>query len=285
MFTRRYLSHVLGNAVFFTLRECAVLIRQNLYHRIFGHGFPFVALYDADPAPPAPPPAPAPAPAPPAPPPAPDPAAGVQALIARHNNDLMRVIDHLYGDNFSLREKNRTLKDQVKDLEGKVPGQGSVVLGSDDAKALEAYKALGDLETLKTALGERDKFKGELGVLQREGVLRDVAEAAGFKLPVLKTLAGDDLSFEIKEVEKDGKKARTAFVKNGDGEKDIAEYAKEKWADFLPSLQAQPPAPAGTPYPNQTSGGPPPKSDVLSDFKKSSQDRRQAAPNPLVSSK
>jgi hypothetical protein len=205
----------------------------------------------------------------------------------------MRVIDHLYGDNFNLREKNRTIKEQVKDLEGKVPGQGSVVLGGDDAKALEAYKALGDLETLKTALGERDKFKGELGVLQREGVLRDVAEAAGFKLPVLKTLAGDDLSFEIKEVEKDGKKTRTAFVKNGpstgsgqaEGEKDIAEYAKEKWADFLPSLQAQPPAPAGTPYPNQTSGGPPPKSDVLSDFKKSSQDRRQAAPNPLVSSK
>lgn len=251
------------------------MFRSNLHHRIFGHGFPFVALYD-DP-PPAPPPAPAvPPPTPPA-----DPAAGVQALIARHNNDLMRVIDHLYGDNFSLREKNRTLKEQVKDLEGKTPKDGTVILSKAEADLLESYKALGEPDTLKTALSERDQVKGELGTLRKESVLRDVAEAAGFKLPVLKTLAGD-LDFEIKEVEKDGKKVRTPFVKNGDSEKPLSDYAKEQWTDFLPALQAQPGQPAGTPYPTQSAGGPTPPPGVLADFKQKSQAARAAAPNPLM---
>lgn len=252
-----------------------MFIRQNLLTRLFWFLIPQLALYDTDPAPPALPPAPAP-PAPPS-----DPGAGVQALIARHNNDLMRVIDHLYGENYGYREKNRALKDQVKELEGKTPKDGAVILTKAEAELLESYKALGDVDTLKTALGERDQFKGELGALQKENVLRDVADAAGFKLPVLKTLAGD-LQFEIKEVEQDGKKVRTPFVKNGDGEKAIADYAKEHWADFLPALQSQPAQPAGgTPFPAQAAGSPAPAS-VLTDFKKRSQEARAGAPNPLA---
>jgi hypothetical protein len=222
----------------------------------------------------------------------------VQALIARHNNDLMRVIDHLYGDNFSLREKNRTLKEQVKDLGEKAPKDGAVVLTKAEADLLESYKALGDIETLKTAQSERDQFKGELGALRKDGILRDVAEVSSFKFPVLKTLSENkalngetELEFEIKEVEKDGQRKKVAFVKNGpstgsgqaSGEaKPLADYATEKWADFLPSLQAQPqPQTNGVPYPSQTTGGPPAPSNVLADFKKQSQEARAAQPNPL----
>lgn len=256
-----------------------MFIQKTFLTRLLWFLIPLLAIYDNDP--PALPPAP-PAPPPPAPPsPPPDPAAGVQALIARHNNDLMRVIDHLYSDNFSLREKNRTLKEQVKDLEGKTPKDGGVVMPKAEAETLESYKALGDVETLKTALGERDQLKGELGVLRKDGVLRDVAEAAGFKLPVLKTLAGD-LQFEIKEIDQDGKKVRAAFVKADDGEKAIADYAKDKWTDFLPALTAQPPQSGGTPFPTQSAGGPPPASSVLADFKKKSQEQRAAQPNPLA---
>lgn len=257
-----------------------MFIQKTFLTRLFWFLIPLLALYDNDPPtmPPAPPP-----PAPPNLPPTPpaDPAAGVQALIARHNNDLMRVIDHLYSDNYNLREKNRTLKEQVKDLEGKTPKDGGVILSKAEADLLESYKAVGDVETVKTALGERDQLKGELGVLRKDGVLRDVAEAAGFKLPVLKTLAGD-LQFEIKEIDQDGKKVRTAFVKNGDGEKPVADYAKEKWADFLPALTAQPPQSGGTPFPSQSAGGPPSASSVLADFKKKSQEQRAAQPNPLA---
>lgn len=250
-----------------------MFIRQNLLSRLFWFLIPLVALYNNDPPPlpPAPPPAPPPA----------DPNAGVQALIARHNNDLMRVIDALYSENYSYREKNRTLKEQVKDLEGKAPKDGAVVLTKAEADLLEAYKALGEPELLKTSLSERDQIKGELGALRKESVLRDVAETAGFKLPVLKTLAGN-LDFEIKEVERDGKKTRTAFVKNGEGEKALADYAKEAWPDFLPALSAQPAQSAGTPFPAQSAGGTPPAGGVLEDFKKKSQESRSSQPNPLV---
>lgn len=251
-----------------------MFIQKTLLARLFWFLIPLLALYEGEPGPPLPPP-PAPPPAPPA-----DPQAGVQALIARHNNDLMRVIDHLYGDNYSLREKNRGLKEQVKDLEGRAPKEGAVVLTKAEADLLEAYKAVGEIEALKTLQGERDQYKGELGALRKESVLRDVAETAGFKLPVLKTLAGD-LEFEIKEVERDGKKVRTPFVKSGDGEKAVADYAKEVWPDFLPALQSQP-AQTGTPYPTQSAGGPTPPPSVLADFKQRSQAARAAAPNPLV---
>jgi hypothetical protein len=200
----------------------------------------------------------------------------------------MRVIDHLYSDNFSTREKNRQLKEQVKDLEGKIPAQGTVIFSAADAKLLETYRALGDPETLKTALGERDQVKGELGALRKDGILRDVAEASGFKFGVLKTLSENkalngegELQFEIREVEEGGQKKKVALVKNGSAEaKPLGDYAKEKWVDFLPSLQTQPP-PAGTPYPNQSAGSPPPPSNVLADFKKRSQEARASAPNPL----
>lgn len=258
-----------------------MFIRHNLFTRLFWFLIPLVSLSldDLSTTPPPPPPAPT-----------PDANAGIQALIARHNNDLMRVIDHLYGDNFGLREKNRELKAKNQELEGKVPGQGAVVLSADEAKLLETYKALGELELLKTALNERDQVKGELGVLRRDGILRDVAEAGGFKFGVLRTLSGNtalnggDLEFEIREVEDGGQKKRVPYVKNGTGEaKPLADYAKTAWADFLPALSQQPQQSAGTPYPAQNAGSPPPQANVLTNFKKESQEARAAAPNPLKS--
>lgn len=227
---------------------------------------------------------------PPAPPPAPpallppDLDAGIKALIEKHNNDMRSVIDKLYSENYSYREKIRDLKDQVKEAQTQTPGRNQAVISKDDAELLEQYKALGDIETLKKQQGELTTATEELGALRKRDTLREVAEAAGFKLPVLERL-GADLEFEIKEVEKDGEKTKIAHVKNGDEITPLSDYAQANWADFLPSLKAEPQGQQQPPvtFPSQSPGkSTAPQSGVLEKFIKNAQEVRNAQPNPLV---
>lgn len=220
---------------------------------------------------------------PPTPTPDPAPNQALQNLISRHNNDLMAVVSTLFTDNYQYRQDKRELTNQVKSLEGQLPKEGQVVLSKDDAALFEAYKALGSTEDLGKLQGELTTTREQLGALQKEGTLRDVAEVAKFKLPVLKTL-GEKLDYEIREVEKDGKKEKAAFVKNDKGEfTPLADFAAANWADFLPALQQQAEPPKGTPFPNQNAGGgPAPKPNLVGDFIKGANEAREALPNPLV---
>lgn len=206
-------------------------------------------------------------------------AQGLQNLLTRHNNDAMAVVSVLYHDNYQLREDLRNTK-------GKVPAEGALVLTGDDAKAWTDYQQLGKPDDLRKTIGEKDKLQGELGTLQRDGVLRDVAEAAKYKFAVLKDLDGKaKLSYTIKEVEQDGAKTKAVFVQPEGGQEQALEaYATATWADYLPALRTTVWTVPGTRYPAQNAGGKPPggKADLVDDFLQRQEASRAAVKNPLI---
>jgi hypothetical protein len=118
---------------------------------------------------------------------------------------------------------------------------------------------------------ERTKLQGQLDTLAREDVLRKAADATGFVFDVLKDadalatkVGGKTLTYDVRETEQDGKRVRQAFVKDGDTEKPLNEFAQENWASLMPSLAVKQDTGAqrqGTYYPpqHQGSGGNQPK--------------------------
>jgi hypothetical protein len=218
----------------------------------------------------------------PAPAPAPTDAPNVQGLLDRHQGNAMGVIATLLSENHGYRERNRQLQAQL-------PAQGAVVLTPEQVATWTAYQALGAPDVLTTQLQGAQTSQAELAKLQRERMVASAAEAAGYKASVLSQLPGaDKLTFEVREVEQNGAKVKTVFVKDGDKETPLADHAKTQWADFLPALQqpaqgGQPGAP-GVPFPRQDAGGNPPANTVDA-YAQRYQAQRDAAPSPFAAPK
>jgi hypothetical protein len=111
----------------------------------------------------------------------------------------------------------------------------------EDFELLEAYKKLGDPEDLAEAVGERDSIK-------RTGAVQMAAQLLGYKPSVLDRLAaGMEISVRDEK----------AFIKDGDTEKELSDYADENWKEFLPSLKAEESSskPKGVSYVPQSATG------------------------------
>jgi hypothetical protein len=191
-------------------------------------------------------------------------AKAIEGLMSKHGQDAMTVMRSLQDENYKLREKNRTLKQQFDDAEKKAPAEGSVVLSKADAERWEKLKALGKPEEVEAAIKERDALKTEVAGAKRDQLLRDVSEVEGWNFSVVKKLAGD-LSFEILDTTNDKgetRKSAMVLVKNGDSteKKSAANYAETEWKDFLPSLkvgeQQQQTQPHGTKFVKQPGAKP-----------------------------
>jgi hypothetical protein len=200
-------------------------------------------------------------------------------LLGQYNGDAVRMaskLADLEGDNYKLREKNRDLSSQLEATKAKVPGDGAVVLGREDAQAYEEFKKLNlKPADVQAAITERDDFKakfeqaqGANAALQREGLLRDVAAVTGYKFTVLadRDRLTPGLDYELRDVDENGQKVKRAFVKYRDGEGEsapvkeqlLSEFATAKWSDYLPALSAQAAGePAGGRHVPQGSGGAP----------------------------
>jgi hypothetical protein len=171
----------------------------------------------------------------------PDLVKAVEGLLAKHGdpNAALRV---LLSENYGYR-------DQIRELKVKLPGDGHVVLDPEKAKAFSAYQAFGTPDVVKTAIEERDQFKGRITAHEREREIGAVAKVAGYDPDVLTTLAGD-LSFTIEDgKDKAGKPIKVVSVKDGDKSVPLSDYAAAKWEKFLPSLQPSQgrPNPDGSP--------------------------------------
>lgn len=207
--------------------------------------------------------------------------AKVQALIDKRGGDSSAVAVMLYQENFQLRDKNRQLASQV-------PAEGATVLTGDDAAAWAEYQKLGKPADLQTAIAQRDQAQGDLAKLQRSAMIRTAAEAAGYKPTVLESLdaqTGGAATYEVREVEQDGKRAKVAFVKVGESEaQPLDQYAQAQWADFLPALVTQPQTAqtTGTPYPAQQSGGRTAEVDFVAKWQSEQEEARKAVKNPLL---
>lgn len=178
-----------------------------------------------------------------------------ESLLERHGNSATVVAQLLFTENKELRDKARQ-------LEGRLPADGALVLSGNDVTAWQAYQALGKPDELKQGLEERTQLQGQLSGAQRADTLRTVAETVGFKPTVLTNLdrmakaEGKDLAFTVRDEQRDGKPVKVAYVKDGDKETVLTDYAQTNWADFLPSLSVQgtQQQPAGTRYPAQHAG-------------------------------
>lgn len=196
-------------------------------------------------------------------PPAADPTQGFQNLVKRQGGlDAAGML--LYQENYSLRDQLREAREQLKKIEGKLPKEGELVLGGDEKVLFERYKALGKPEDWETERKDAQTIK-------RNQLLSDAATAHGYIPSVLQRLA-DGLEIEIREIEKDGQKQKTAVVKAQDGEKPLPDYAKAQWSEFLPALEksAQPAPPSGGVPPT-----PPPSGDIRKATEQETKKRQQ----------
>jgi len=173
-----------------------------------------------------------------------DPTQAFQNRLNKLNGDAMLFATQLFDENYRLREDKRTLGAQLEELKTKAPAEGALVLVGDEAKAYEAYKALGTPKELKDRIDAYPTLENENKGLKLRDSLREVADV-GFggsklKFGILEDrvkAAGGNLQFVIKEEGRD--KRKVAYVKDGDKETSLEQYAEKNWADYMPSLKAE----------------------------------------------
>jgi hypothetical protein len=162
----------------------------------------------------------------------PDPTEGYQKLLAKHNNDAMAVAAMLYQDNYQAREKARQLQSELDATKLKIPAEGTAVIPADQAEMLKAYLAIGKPDEL-------GQLQGQLVAMRKAQIVAQAAAAHGYKSKVLGDLAAK-ATIEMREIDKDGKKAPAAFVLEDGGKATLLpDYAKDNWADYLPALAEQ----------------------------------------------
>ncbi len=211
----------------------------------------------------------------------PNPQQGFERLVQRQGGaDAAAFL--LYQENHSYREKLRQAEQQLRDLQGKLPGEGTVILDADKAKTWEAYLALGAPDEVKKV---RDEYNG----LKREAHFRTIAEAHGFNPVVLAGLPGAaDLTIELGEETLNGNTNKVAYVVQADGKKiALPDYAKQTWGPFLPALQAAPAQQSGqgkgTPFVRQQTGnGGVAPANKVEEWREKQRKAQEGKKNPLM---
>lgn len=194
----------------------------------------------------------------------------IEALVTKHGAD---------GALRYLLNERDAKADEAKSLRGKVPPEGAVVLAGDDAKRYAAYVALGDPEALRTALEDRDRFKGQVDGHEREKVHRKVAGLLGYTGPGAEAFVEQaglrGLEFEFaEEKDKAGKPAEVPYLKAaGEGQARVKaeDFVATKLAHYLPAFRPEaqktvggtPARPARAPVPAPGASGEPPRKPAL----------------------
>jgi hypothetical protein len=164
-----------------------------------------------------------------------DPTAAFQNRLKKLDGDAMAFATQLFDENFQLRGQKR-------ELEKKLPADGSLILSKEDAATWEAFNALNmKPEEIAEKVKDTETLTGEIAALKKRDVLRDVAGLQGYKLSVLedRDKATDGLEYIIKEEGKQGEKRKVAYVKHEGKEVPLEQFASEQWADFVPALKVE----------------------------------------------
>lgn len=184
--------------------------------------------------------------------------------------------------NYRLRERNRVLTQERDAAKGKQAPDGATVLSADEAKLWAAYQVLGKPDELKTAI-ETDKTGQErLSKLERDALIRDAAEAHGYKaaaLSKLPSLAGKTILVE--DGQHEGKTIKRAFVQHEGAKVALPDYITQHDPEFVAALPSEPAPSGGTVLPPQ-GGGQKPPSDLAAKFIEQQETKRKAQINPLL---
>lgn len=210
--------------------------------------------------------------------------AAAAAFAAKYGNGA-GAVEVLMKEARGYRQRIKAQKDEIAALQAKVPGDGAAVLSASDAKALEAYRALGKPEDVKKALDALPDLQGKVAASERLERLRKLATVTKADADVL--AAGyvpdlDKLAFEFEAV-KDGDKTREeAFVKDGAERLPFRAYVEKRHPKLTPALfPAGAQQGAGTKWPSEPAGG---RASTKNDLVAQALERNRAAanaPNPL----
>lgn len=207
---------------------------------------------------------------------------GLASMIAKNNNDALKVAELLHGDNFQLREKNRQLQATI---------DGAVVLRDADKSSWEQYRALG--------------APGDIATKLRGAEVERIASKAGYDADVfadLDRMAGGKLQYEVKSETVDGKAVERVYVKDtADANAQpqlLNDFVTAKYAKYLPSLQPTAQSQGqgqaggqngsatsqGTRFPAQGTGnsGAQGSVDMVDQYVNKVNEQGKAATNPLV---
>jgi hypothetical protein len=196
-------------------------------------------------------------------------------ILERHGNDPIRVIETLMGEGRDYRRR-------INELQGQVPAQGAVVLTTEQAQAWQAYQQLGTVEALTQERTTAQGAAGELATLKRQATLRSVQDASGASADVLGQLPGADrLSYEVRDVQVDGKPAKAVYVtEEGGTATELGAFVDAKYPAFKPAIfpaAGQQVQPSGTAFPRQQGGGQAPNQNQVSSYMKQAYGRKKAS--------
>jgi hypothetical protein len=185
--------------------------------------------------------------------PDPDPAKAPTADQAR------KLIDKYGGGEFAvmrLMEEKFQARERIRELEGKLPPAGSLVLSADEAKDWTDYRGLGSVSDIRKVKKDAETASAEVARRTREDHLSSVADA--MKIPAENRKAFLKLAVDGEHVikdEQDDKKqpVKRVYVKVKDGETEKEMPADEAYAEYLPLLR---PAATNTQTTTQRSGPP-----------------------------
>lgn len=220
-------------------------------------------------------------------------AANVNALLTRSNNDHSSVIAQLLGEAHKHREDKRKLREEIDLLKTKTPPEGARVLSKEEAGDYEAYLQLGKPADVKKSLEGLSELQEKVRKFEREGAVREAAEALGYNHSVLeKLLEGEIEMREIEVQDSQGNKSskKAPYVKTADGVVTLLkDHAEACWSDFMPSLANQARTndsaqAVGVQYGAAGNGQPAPKGQagILDSFLADREKRNSGLTNPLV---
>lgn len=167
-------------------------------------------------------------------------ASKIESLLRKNDNQPNKVIEKLFEENFSLRDKRRQDKSQyeqrIKELQDKAPGADAVVLSGEELAAWNELKEMGGPAAVKARLQELTPYQEKVQAIEREKRLAELAEPHHYNPKVLGTLLSDELA---EKAEYD-KKQKKVYLNLEEGKERISldQYAEQHWKDFLPALKA-----------------------------------------------
>ncbi len=194
-------------------------------------------------------------------PPAPkvDPEVSFQRQLDKRNGDGISLARKLFSENFKLRHER-------DELRGKVPGDGSRLFTSEQAKKIDKILDGRTLDDVVQMVKDYPTIEAEVKKTKRDRTLSEFAKKAGVdvtdtdKVDVLAQFTPADVTFEEKTEKVDGKDVVRIVVKAPD--KDPVDF-DAFYRAILPALKpvAEAASPARSQTPSRTPVVPQPRAD------------------------
>lgn len=157
--------------------------------------------------------------------------------LAGESGDILKILGILQ-ERQRLQGQLSESQAQVESLRSQLPNESVLILSAEEAEQarqrdqlLNQFSEIGTLEEVQARLAEVELLRDKLNLEQRQGRIRQAANAVSYNPTVLGRLLTDELDVQMN--------GDTASVIFGEQSTPLLDYAAEHWIDFLPALQLQ----------------------------------------------